>query len=143
MAKEDPRLRRLRVGDAERHGAVDALGEHFVAGRLDQEEHHQRCTQAMQARTAADLMQLFADLPLPHPDVVQLPTAPPQGGVQRAAQRGTPGRAGASPARSYPTMLVAVVAIIAIAALVRAPLLLILLVGLAIYLVLSGGRGRR
>lgn len=125
MAKEDPRLHRLRVGDSERYAAVDALGEHYVAGRLDAEEHQQRCGQALQARTGADLMRLFADLPLPHPDLLPAVASSP---------RPTPS---ARPRRTYPTALVAVVAIVALMAVVRAPFLVLLLVGVAIYLVLS------
>lgn len=52
-----------RIGDAEREAAVAELTEHFVAGRLDQAEFDQRMDAAMQARTAADLVPLFADLP--------------------------------------------------------------------------------
>ena len=124
MSKEDPRLHRLRVGDSERYAAVDALGEHYVAGRLDAEEHQHRCGQALQARTGADLMRLFADLPLPHPDLLPVVASP------RPA-------APARPRRTYPTALVAVVAIVALAAVVRAPFLVLLLVGVGIYLLLS------
>lgn len=52
-----------RIGDAEREAAVEELTEHFVAGRLDQAEFDQRMDAAMRARTAADLVPLFADLP--------------------------------------------------------------------------------
>ena len=52
-----------RIGDAERQAAVDALSEHFVAGRLNDAEFNERMDAAMQARTAADLWPLFSDLP--------------------------------------------------------------------------------
>ncbi len=52
-----------RIGDAERQAAVDELSEHFVAGRLDDAEFNQRMDAALQARTVADLIPLFADLP--------------------------------------------------------------------------------
>ncbi len=55
----------LRIGDAERDAAVSALGEHFAAGRLDEEEHSQRVDGAYAARTRADLDALFSDLPHP------------------------------------------------------------------------------
>ena len=57
----------LRIGDAERDGAVAALGEHFAAGRLNNEEYDERAAAAWAARTAGDLTPLFADLPAPHP----------------------------------------------------------------------------
>jgi hypothetical protein len=53
----------LRVGDQEREDAVRRLGEHYEAGRLTAEEHSERISQALQAKTAADLAGLFADLP--------------------------------------------------------------------------------
>jgi len=57
----------LRIGDAERLTAVTALGDHFAAGRLDQDELDERTATAFAARTFADLEPLFADLPDPHP----------------------------------------------------------------------------
>src|SRR5947207_10177617 len=57
----------LRIGDAEGVAAATALGEHFAAGRLDQDELDQRLGAAYAARTYADLDPLFADLPEPRP----------------------------------------------------------------------------
>jgi hypothetical protein len=57
----------LRIGDAERLAAVTALGDHFAAGRLNQNELDERTASAFAARTFADLEPLFADLPDPHP----------------------------------------------------------------------------
>jgi hypothetical protein len=62
----------LRIGDMERDAAVAALGEHFAAGRLNKDEYDERSGAAWVARTAADLIPLFVDLPAPHP---QAPTA--------------------------------------------------------------------
>ncbi len=61
----------LRIGDAEREGAVSDLGRHFADGRLTPLEHEERTALALEARTGADLGALFADLPLlsPTPDV--------------------------------------------------------------------------
>lgn len=61
----DPR--QIRVGDAERTSALDALGEHMATGRLDLDEYGTRSAQVTQARTVADLQALFRDLPAPHP----------------------------------------------------------------------------
>jgi hypothetical protein len=53
----------VRVGDQEREDAVRRLGEHYEAGRLTAEEHTERIGAALQAKTAAELSALFADLP--------------------------------------------------------------------------------
>jgi hypothetical protein len=53
----------VRIGDAERDRAVAALGDHFAAGRLTNEEFEQRMEQAIKARFNEDLEPLFADLP--------------------------------------------------------------------------------
>jgi uncharacterized membrane protein len=53
----------IRIGDAERDRAVAALGDHFAAGRLTNEEFEQRMEQAIQARFNDDLEPLFIDLP--------------------------------------------------------------------------------
>lgn len=57
----------LRVGDAERTSAIDALGEHLAAGRIDLDEYGTRTSEATTARTVGDLRALFADLPPPYP----------------------------------------------------------------------------
>jgi len=56
-----------RIGDAERDRAAEYLREHMSVGRLSQDEFDERLTAALQARTAADLEPLFADLPAPKP----------------------------------------------------------------------------
>jgi hypothetical protein len=56
-----------RIGDVERDRAAEYLREHMSVGRLTQEEFDERLTAALQARTAADLEPLFADLPAPKP----------------------------------------------------------------------------
>jgi hypothetical protein len=53
----------MRVGDAERHDAAEALQKHFAAGRLNWEELDERLGQAYAARTAPELDALFVDLP--------------------------------------------------------------------------------
>lgn len=53
----------IRVGDAERDQAVGLLGEHYAAGRLDQQEHQLRADRALQATLSSELDALFADLP--------------------------------------------------------------------------------
>lgn len=73
----DPR--QIRVGDAERTAALDALGEHMASGRIDLDEYGTRSAQVTQARTVADLRALFRDLPAPHPSLpgsAPLPAVP-------------------------------------------------------------------
>ncbi|MGH3413053.1 MAG: DUF1707 SHOCT-like domain-containing protein [Marmoricola sp.] len=53
----------LRIGDAEREAASTALGEHFAAGRLTQEEYAERNDAVWTACTRGDLETLFTDLP--------------------------------------------------------------------------------
>jgi DUF1707 SHOCT-like domain len=67
----------LRIGDADRIAAATALGDHFAAGRLDQDELDERLGKAYAARTYADLEPLFTDLPQPHPTRPALPAPPP------------------------------------------------------------------
>lgn len=55
----------LRIGNAERERAQAVLGEHYVAGRLDHDEFSQRLDRIWAARTQADLLPVFADLPGP------------------------------------------------------------------------------
>ncbi|TDD61990.1 DUF1707 domain-containing protein [Kribbella antibiotica] len=56
--------RAVRIGDSERDRAVESLGEHFVAGRLTQDEFEERSETATRARYADELEPLFEDLPV-------------------------------------------------------------------------------
>jgi len=77
-ASSGPDPSRIRVGDAERNSAIDALGEHLSTGRIDLDEYGERSAQVTQARTVADLRGLFTDLPPPHPKLPDtLPVLPP------------------------------------------------------------------
>lgn len=71
----------VRVGDAERDAALHALGEHFVAGRLDRAEYDERLDAALTARTRGELVRLFRDLP------GGLVSAPPPSPVVRTPRR--------------------------------------------------------
>jgi hypothetical protein len=55
----------VRIGDAERDQAVAMLSDHFVAGRLTQDEFEERSEHATRARYVDDLSLLFDDLPDP------------------------------------------------------------------------------
>ncbi|TQM15125.1 DUF1707 SHOCT-like domain-containing protein [Pseudonocardia kunmingensis] len=67
----------LRIGNAERTAALKALDEHLAAGRLDVDEYADRSAAAAGAVVAADLADLFTDLPEPHPPLPGGPAAPP------------------------------------------------------------------
>jgi hypothetical protein len=62
-AAKDTKPSGLRVSDADRDRALAELSEHFQAGRLTADEHEDRMSRALQARTAGDLAELFTDLP--------------------------------------------------------------------------------
>ena len=53
----------IRVGDAERHLALEKLGEHFADGYLTMTEFNERTEAAIVATTQSELQQLFKDLP--------------------------------------------------------------------------------
>ena len=93
-----------RVGNTEREAAIEALNQHWQAGRLDPAEHERRTTAAYAAVTKGDLDALFADLPggdpatrtTPAPLQGEVVSSPPQPG-EIAPQSGT----GLFPAESW------------------------------------------
>ncbi len=76
----------LRVGDAERDDALRKLGDHLAAGRIDIEEHGERSSRIVSARTRGEITKEFADLPEPHPSLGDLRPAAVSGD-QRATSR--------------------------------------------------------
>ncbi len=62
----DP-ARDIRIGDTERQQALQVLGEHMSAGRIDIEEYGERSAKITTAKTRGELMALFYDLPDPRP----------------------------------------------------------------------------
>ncbi|PYE18675.1 uncharacterized protein DUF1707 [Williamsia limnetica] len=65
MDSEKPR--EIRIGNAERTTALEALGEHYTIGRLDNAEYSERVDAVTAARTRSELSELFIDLPEPTP----------------------------------------------------------------------------
>ena len=55
----------VRVSDADREATVEALREHYFAGRLDVDEFTERVEQAYGARTLEELEQVERELPSP------------------------------------------------------------------------------
>lgn len=103
----------IRVGDADRELAVEALRAHASAGRLDADELSERLDRAFAAKYAADLDAVLAELP----------AAPAS---DRERPRHAPPRIGAFP--------VAVAVLVAVAAITGAWWLLWLIWPLAITL---------
>jgi uncharacterized membrane protein len=121
-----------RIGDVEREGAAWALGEHFAAGRLTQEEYDERAGLAWQAKTHSDLAPLFGDLPQPH----GRPTA-----ARTVAQ--PPVRRQPAPRRHpWHPWLALLVALFVLGAIVEKPVLVILLV-VALVVFVKKRRARR
>jgi Domain of unknown function (DUF1707) len=121
----------LRVGDAERQQAVTALGEHFAAGRLDQEEYDTRIQAAYAARTRVDLRGLFGDLPEPAP--FRLAAEDPPVGWQD----GRAAREGRRPPFPVIPVLAAIAIFVGVSLLARFPVVPLL------FLLLWIGGGRR
>jgi uncharacterized protein DUF1707 len=69
----------MRLSDAERDEAINALSEHVRTGRLDLDEYGARSAKVTTAKTRGDLVPLFADLPGPHPSVLAAEAKPAPG----------------------------------------------------------------
>jgi Domain of unknown function (DUF1707) len=67
----------LKIGDAERAAATQALDAHREAGRLEATEYEDRQVQVSRARTWTEIRPLFADLPQPHPAGMPAAASPP------------------------------------------------------------------
>ncbi|HVV25101.1 MAG TPA: DUF1707 domain-containing protein [Pseudonocardiaceae bacterium] len=91
----------MRIGDTERESALAALSEHMSAGRLDIDEYGERTAKVASSKTRGELLDLFTDLPEPHPQFgaplsstppPQAPPPPPrqQSGQPVPYQRGIP-----------------------------------------------------
>jgi hypothetical protein len=59
--------RDIRIGDTEREQALQVLGEHLSAGRIDVDEYGERSARITTSKTRGELMALFHDLPDPRP----------------------------------------------------------------------------
>ena len=65
----------LRISDQNRESALSALGEHMSAGRIDIDEYGERSARITAAKTRGELVDIFADLPAPHPQYEDVPQA--------------------------------------------------------------------
>ena len=80
----NPRNQDYRIGDAERQKAMDDLGKHFAAGRLDITEYDNRLTNVAEATMMSDLIPIFSDLPA-ITDANTLATIPHAAGIPAEA----------------------------------------------------------
>ncbi|HEY1001781.1 MAG TPA: DUF1707 domain-containing protein [Streptosporangiaceae bacterium] len=137
----------MRVSDADRDRAIAELSEHYQAGRLTTEEFEDRTGRALQARTTADLADLFTDLPRR-----QAPTtgAAPGATATGATSTGATSTAPADPAKSWPARVpvapVTILAVIAVLALLSGHLFHIAwvpVVAIIVVRLLAGGRDHR
>ncbi|MFI9173141.1 DUF1707 SHOCT-like domain-containing protein [Streptomyces lincolnensis] len=71
----EPRDAKLRISHDDRDHALEALTEHSREGRLTIDEYGDRVTALDGARTRADLLALFDDLPEPRPRFAEAPRA--------------------------------------------------------------------
>ena len=128
----------LRMSDAEREQAAGELGEHYVQGRLTAEEHSERLDQIWAARTRAELLPIFQDLPGRYAPQPFGPPFPPAFG-QPARQPFPPRFAGyAAPPRRrtrLPAPLMAIlVFLVVVTVLTHLP---IILFGLVVWFILA------
>ena len=104
-AAQDSQPSGLRVSDADRDRALAELSEHFQDGRLTADEHEERMSLALKARTAGDLAELFTDLPRKS-SAMAGPASQPAGPALSPAS--------SSPARFHPALVVPVVILAAV-----------------------------
>ena len=88
MSPQQAQQTAIRIGDAEREQAVSALGEHYLAGRITQEEYDERAAAAWTAKTVSQLQPLFWDLPVQQKPAPQPPKVQKQ--RSRRRRRGVP-----------------------------------------------------
>jgi hypothetical protein len=122
----------LRVSDADRDRAIAELSEHFQAGRLTVDELEDRTGRALQARTAGELAELFADLP-GRPATATGP-----------APASAPAPAGPFRAARVPAVPIVLVAVIVLGGFLSGHPALMVLVPVLVFLAirrLAGGRG--
>lgn len=103
----------LRVGDADRQAALQALGAHLEAGRLDIDEYGDRSACAAVAVRRAELAALFDDLPAPHPVLPErpVPSVPAPAPAPVPVERHRHDRAPAGQALMVGLVLVMVIAL--------------------------------
>ncbi len=133
----------LRLSDAERDLAAADLAEHYASGRLSAEEHSERLDRVWAARTRGEIPAIFRDLPS------RFAPPPPRGWTLPQPNAARPPRPAYGPTRGRPPvparrglplpLLIGLGLLVALTVFTHLPLILI---GVVIYLVLRGNRGR-
>src|SRR6204780_2094588 len=82
-----PAPRDLRASDADRERVVAMLGEALADGRISHEEHGDRMSAALSARTLGELARLTADLAAPEHQPVRLDGGRPVAALFTSAER--------------------------------------------------------
>ena len=123
--------RDIRIGDTERQQALQVLGEHMSAGRIDVDEYGERSAKVTVAKTRGELMALFYDLPDPRPQFVTPMEMFPK--VSRPPERRWEGAV---------VPIVGVAVVIAFFVLVKNPLIFLLIPAVAIVWGQWNGRRR-
>lgn len=118
----------IRVSDTEREDALGKLGQHMSEGRLDIEEYGERTAKVTAAKTRGELLDLFDDLPDPRPTFGR--PAPSPSRPVTAGQRIAP----------VLIPVVGVAAAIALVAVLKVPIFLIL--PFMIFFFVHSGRSR-
>lgn len=138
---------KLRLSDAEREEALDALSQHVQTGRLDLREFDTRSAKVTAATTRRDLAPLFDDLPAPLPSALH--TAGPPNDPARLPRSASPAPAPAStPARRASAGIVPIAAIVAVIlffTVAKNPAVFLLVAVVAVvagWISSRGGRGR-
>ncbi|WLW55526.1 DUF1707 domain-containing protein [Streptomyces sp. YU58] len=93
----EPRDAQLRISHDDRDHALEALTEHSREGRLTIDEYGDRVTAPNEARTRADLLALFDDLPEPRPSFTEAPPTTAPGATRTPAAATAPGATVAVP----------------------------------------------
>lgn len=111
----------MRISDADRMDAMQALAEHMRTGRLDIAEYDERTARVASAKTVADLHELFVDVPSPKPAVLQpaVPRPAPQPAAERVASS-VPARP-ARPRLGVLGPIVLILAVLSIAGITHVP----------------------
>ncbi|MFS8096547.1 DUF1707 domain-containing protein [Lentzea alba] len=123
--------RDIRIGDTERSQALQVLGEHMSAGRIDITEYGDRSAKITTAKTRGELMALFHDLPDPRPQfATPMPMFP------------EPSRAPARRWEGAVVPIVGVAVVILFFAVLRNPLIFLLIPAVAILWGQWNGRRR-
>ena len=123
----------IRLSDAERETASQALGEHYAQGRLDADEHAERHERIWAARTIGEIPPVFADLPGGSPLHPAVATTPWPGAARRPAFVAPPRPSGRRRGFPLPLKVLLVIGLVLLIA-KGWPLILI---GLGVFWILS------